>query len=105
MIIDPDAGAENLEGDNTYPYYSSIIEKKLFPIGYYLPDGYHICCDKEGYTYMLGEYCYLRGKNLKQGIENIINGWKFLLQLDEDNAKWSDSEGSYIEPDKYEFSE
>lgn len=54
---------------------------------------------------MLGEYCYLRGKNLKQGIENIINGWKFLLQLDEDNAKWSDSEGSYIEPDKYEFSE
>lgn len=79
---------EDLEGDNYIPYYQSIIGRKLYPLGAYLPDGYYICCDVDGRVYMIGEYCYYRGKNLYEGVENILLGWNNCLQLDEDTGKW-----------------
>lgn len=86
-----------LNGDNTFPYYQSIIGKKLFPIGGYYPDGYNICCDADGRVYMIGEYCYYRGKNLYEGIENILLGWENCFQLDEKTGKWWNDDAEYVE--------
>lgn len=97
FYIFPAMDMEDLQGDNDYPYYQSILGKKLYPIGLYIPDGYYFCCDKDGRVYMLGEYCYYRGKNLYEGIENILLGWANTLQLDEDTGKWWNEDAEYVE--------
>lgn len=88
---------EDLTGDNDYPYYQGIIGKKLYPIGLYIPDGYYICCDVDGRVYKIGEYCFYVGKNLYEGIENIIlMNTLQSLQLDEDTGKWWNMDGDYV---------
>jgi hypothetical protein len=77
LLIGPEMEEEDLVGDNDYPYYQSIIGKKLYPLGLYMPDGYYICCDADGRVYMIGEYCYYWGNNLYEGIERILlNSWR-----------------------------
>ena len=94
----PSMEKEDLTGDNFYPYYSKLIDKKLFPLGGYLPDSYYICCDNDGRVYMIGEYCYFWGNNLIEGIDRILRGnWRNSLQLDEDTGKWWNDDAEYVE--------
>ncbi|MBK8445025.1 MAG: SUKH-3 domain-containing protein [Sphingobacteriales bacterium] len=98
LILYPELGESELTGDNTYPYYQSIIGRKLYPLGLYLPDGYYVCCDAEGRVYKIGEYCFYVGKNLYEGIENILFMNTLLsLQLDEDTGKWWNMDAQYVE--------
>ncbi len=97
VIIDSDAGAGNLEEDKVYPYYSGLIKRKLFPLGYILPDGYHICCDADGRVYQISEYCFYVGKGIKEGITNIlVMNTLQSLQLDEDTGNWWNIQGVYV---------
>lgn len=88
-----------LEGDNNFPFYQSILRKKLYPIGAYDGgSGYDVCCDADGRVYKIGEYCFYVGKNLYEGIENILlmNTLKS-LQLDEDTGQWWGRNGQHEE--------
>jgi hypothetical protein len=96
LYLDASIPKEKLSGDNYIPYYQNILKKKLFPIGLYVPDSYDICCDADGRVYMIGEYCYYRGKNLYEGIENILLGWDNCLQLDEETGKWWNEDTEYV---------
>ena len=98
FVITPETSLEELEGDNYIPYYSGIINKKLFPIGATdSGNSYDICCDAEGRVYKIGEYCFCVGKNIYEGIENILlmNTLKS-LQLDEDTGKWWNMDAKYV---------
>jgi hypothetical protein len=87
-----------LDDNEDYPYYQTIIGRKLYPIGAYNGDSYYICCDEHGRVYMIGEYCSYRGNSLHEGIENILlSNWKNSLQLDEESGKWWNREGEYTE--------
>jgi len=96
LYIFSDVEKEFLSGENDYPYYQNIIGRKLFPLGVYLPDAYNVCCDADGRVYKIGEYCYSVGKDLYEGIENIIlmNTLKS-LQLEEKTGKWWNMNGEY----------
>lgn len=94
----PNVPQKILIGDNEYPYYQSIIGRKLYPLGLYLPDGYYICCDADGRVYMIGEYCYYWGNSLYEGIERILlNNWRNSLQLDEKTSKWWNDYAEYVD--------
>ncbi|MDX8572670.1 SUKH-3 domain-containing protein [Elizabethkingia sp. HX QKY] len=98
FFLVPETDFELLEGDTYIPYYSSIIGKKLFPIGAIdSGNGYDICCDFDGRVYKIGEYCFYVGGDLYEGIENILlmNTLKS-LQLDEDTGKWWNMDGEYV---------
>ncbi|MCT3899932.1 SUKH-3 domain-containing protein [Elizabethkingia anophelis] len=97
FFLYPEMDKGELKGDNYYPYYQSVINNKLYPIGAYLPDGYYICCDADGRVYKIGEYCFYVGGDLYEGIENILlmNTLKS-LQLDEDTGKWWNMDGEYV---------
>ena len=98
FYISPSMPKEYLIGDNDYPYYQSLIERKLYPIGAYDGNGYYICCDAEGRVYKIGEYCFCVGKNLYEGIENILlMNTLQSLQLDEDTGKWWNMKAEYVE--------
>lgn len=94
----PETEIDLLEGDNYIPYYSSIIGKKLFPIGATdSGNGYDICCDVDGRMYKIGEYCFYIGKNLHEGIENILlMNTLNSLQLDDETGKWWNMKGDYV---------
>jgi hypothetical protein len=94
----PEMSKEDLEGDNYYPYYESVVGRKLYPVGAYLPDGFYICCDVDGRVYMIGEYCYYWGKNIYEGLDRILlNNWRNSLQLDEDTGKWWNDNTEYVD--------
>lgn len=97
LDTNPETPEHLLKGDNYHPYYSSILNKKLYPLGWYYPNNYLICCDVDGRVYMIGENCYYKGKNLYEGIENIflMNTLKS-LQLDDDTGKWWNMQGEYV---------
>lgn len=96
--IYPEQDKEDLGGDSVYAYYESLLGRKLYPIGVYLPDGYHICCDFDGRVYKIGEYCFYVGKNLYEGIENILlMNTIQSFQLDEDTRKWWNRDGKHVE--------
>lgn len=99
FFIYPEMDLEYLQNeDEDYGYYSSIIERKLFPIGLYMPDRYYICCDSDGRVYKIGEYCFYVGSNIYEGIENILlTNTLASLQLDEDTGKWWNMDGQYVE--------
>lgn len=98
FFLFPETNIEELEGDNYIPYYSSILKKKLYPFGATdSGNGYEICCDTEGKVYKIGEYCFCVGKNLYEGIENILlMNTLQSLQLDEDTGKWWNMKGEYV---------
>ncbi|OPC01940.1 hypothetical protein BAS10_18530 [Elizabethkingia meningoseptica] len=98
FFLVPETDSELLEGDNYIPYYTSIIREKLFPIGATdSGNGYDICCDAEGRVYKIGEYCFYVGKDLYEGIENILlMNTLNSLQLDEDTGKWWNMDGKYV---------
>ncbi|MBL7789580.1 MAG: SUKH-3 domain-containing protein [Chitinophagales bacterium] len=97
LYLDASIPKEKLEGDHYIPYYQSIIKRTFFPIGLYLPDSYDICCDVDGRVYKIGEYCFYVGKNLYEGIENILlMNTLQSLQLDEDTGKWWNMKGEYV---------
>ena len=95
--FNPDISKGEYEDDGNIDYYSSILQKELYCLGYYTPDAYDICCDAGGRVYMLGEYCYYRGNSIYEGIENILLGWDNTLQLDEDTGKWWNMDAEYVE--------
>jgi hypothetical protein len=96
--INPKHGeGEYEEEESDYSYYSSLIKRKLFPMGFFLPDHYNICCDAEGRVYMIGEYGYCRGKTLYEGFDNILLGnWAKFFKLDEDTGQWWNRDGEYV---------
>jgi hypothetical protein len=97
LELNPEMIENLLTGDNHYPYYASLLKKKLFPIGFYMPINYFVACDAQERVYMIGDYCYYKGKNLYEGIENILlmNTLKS-LQLDEDTGKWWNMNGDEV---------
>ncbi|MFN8315209.1 MAG: SUKH-3 domain-containing protein [Chitinophagales bacterium] len=96
IVLFPQLSKNFLNGDNEYPYYSSVIGRKLFPLGAYVPDGYYICCDSDGRVYKIGEYCYYVGKNIYEGVENILlMNTLSSYQLDQDTGKWWNIRGEY----------
>jgi hypothetical protein len=97
--INPERGkGEYEEEESDYSYYSDIIKKKLFPLGFFMPAVYHICCDADGRVYMLGEYCYCRGKNLYEGIQNILlSDWSDCFEFREDTGVWQSKKGDFKE--------
>jgi hypothetical protein len=97
LEFDPMLGDGHYDSDGDFTYYISLLKKQIYCIGYYSPDGYYICCDADGRVYMIGEYCYYRGKNLSEGIENILLGWDNCLQLDEDTGKWWNEHTQYVD--------
>ena len=98
LHIFSDVEQEFLKGEQDYPYYQGIIGKRLYPLGVYLPDAYNVCCDADGRVYKIGEYCFSVGKNLYEGIENILlMNTLQSLQLDEDTGKWWNMEAEYVE--------
>jgi hypothetical protein len=96
--INPEHGNGEYEDEESkYSFYSEIIKKKLFPLGFFLPAVYHICCDAEGRVYMLGEYCYCRAKNLYEGMQSVIlSDWSKSFELDEDTGEWWNRDGEYV---------
>jgi hypothetical protein len=98
LEIKPEYGKNEYdEEDGDYSYYSGIIKKKLFPIGFFFPVHFHIGCDAEGRVYILGDACSCRGKNLYEGFDAIILGnWSKSLQLDEDTGQWWNRDGEYV---------
>lgn len=95
--INPMIGKGHYDSDGDFTYYSSILGKQIFNLGYFKPDGYYICCDVDGRVYKIGEYCFCVGGDLYEGIENILlmNTLKS-LQLDEDTGKWWNMDGEYV---------
>jgi SUKH-3 immunity protein len=97
LEINPDLGKYESDSNGFYPYYSSLLKTKLFPLGYFRPDSYHICCDLSGRIYKIGEYCFYVGANVYIGIENILTmNTRQSLQLDEDTGKWWGMDASYV---------
>lgn len=93
----PMIGDGHYDSDGDFTYYSSILGKEIYNLGYYSPDGYYICCDAKDRVYKIGEYCFYVGKNLHEGIENILlMNTLQSLQLDEDTGKWWNMEGKYV---------
>jgi hypothetical protein len=94
-IIPELAEPEYLE-DGLYPYYASLVKKPLFSIGYESSSSL-ICCDNEERVYMIHDGIYFRGRNLYEGITNIMRSdWEFSLTLDEDTGKWWNRSGEYV---------
>lgn len=96
--FDPMKGHQHYNADGDFTYYSSLLKKQVYCLGYYSPDGYYICCDADGRVYKIGEYCYCVGKNLYEGIENILlMNTLVSLQLDEETGKWWNMKGEYVD--------
>lgn len=91
FIIEPSqARYDNSDEDGDFFYYSRLLNKDLYCLGYFIHDGYYIGCDDEGKTYMLGDYCFLRGESLEEGIENLLtDNWDTSKQFDEDRKTWN----------------
>ncbi len=98
VSTDPREGKYQAGMGDTFPYYEKLLRQRLFCLGAYYPGSYFIACDGAGRVYTFDDYCYYMGKNLYKGIENILlMNNRGSLQLDEDNGKWMDDYGNYVE--------
>jgi len=71
-------------------YQSSVINKKLYTVGYLKPDHYMVYMDDESKVYLVGDYYFLMGNTLKEGIENILDdNWDESLEWDPNNKTWN----------------
>jgi hypothetical protein len=96
LLISPEEGKYEYEADGFYTYYNELLKTRLFPLGLFSPT-YNVCCDETGRIFLIGEYCCYRGKNLHEGIENIMRSdWGDSLDLDEETVKWRNRAGEYV---------
>lgn len=98
-------GINGVTGD-----YSEFFNRKLYPIGYFLPESYDVSIDERGYVYLIGEYCYCCGNEIFKGIENIIRMDSFnSLELDpneENDEVWLEYENGknkIVDIESYNF--
>lgn len=98
FIIQPETPEKELVGDHVIPYYSGLLNTKLFPLGGVdSGGGYEICCDSNENCYMLGEYCFFVGSDIITGIDRVLDGdSREYLQLDEDNLDWYNMLGEKV---------
>lgn len=80
-----------------YKYYGELIGKKLYPIGFYDPEGYYISCDEDCRVYLIGEYCFFAGNSLHEAFDQLLRLDKTpIMRLDEYDVKWF-KDGEYLE--------
>lgn len=77
------------EDEKDYQYYYELFGKTIYPFAKFDEDGYRIACDNEGKVYMIGDYYFIIGNNLQEGVENLImDNWEDVLEFDEAEKKW-----------------
>lgn len=79
-----EVSAEEIINEAQYEF-----NKKLFPLGYLHPDHYSVYIDSDEKVYLIGDYYFIIGNSLKEGIENIIeDNWTNSLEWDSIEKKW-----------------
>ena len=83
-----EAEAES-ESDGRLFYYSQLLEKTIYPVGYVPNESLILCLDTTGKTYMAGDNLYLVGTSFVDGVSNILLGIRGKI-FHEDELRWMD---------------
>jgi hypothetical protein len=96
LEMNPNCSKQEYDDGGFYHYFMGLLGQPLYAIGYCTED-YELCCDAAGRVYVMDEQLCYRGKNLREGIENVMrSNWKDSLVLDEDNIKWWNDSGEHV---------
>jgi hypothetical protein len=103
LTINPQEGREEYK-DGYFEIFHEDTGIELFGFGYYEPDGYDVAADVNGRVYMIGDMALYRGKNLIEGIENILMlQWNKCLKQELDTDKWWNDHGEYVDFENFDL--
>ncbi|GAA4039495.1 hypothetical protein GCM10022409_26470 [Hymenobacter glaciei] len=77
------------EIDGRLHYYSQLLKRTIYPIGYVPNESLMLCLDSTGKTYMAGDNLYLVGTSFVDGVSNILLGIRGKI-FHEDDLRWMD---------------
>ena len=82
--------AESESGvDGRLYYYSQLLGRTIYTIGYVPNESLMLCLDSTGKTYMAGDNLYLVGTSFIDGVSNVLLGIRGKI-FHEDELRWMD---------------
>jgi hypothetical protein len=89
ILLDPSYAEGESREDGTLPYYASLLQQPLYPLGHIPAESLLLCIDLTGAMCMAGDYLYRVGRSFAEGVSNILLGVKG-EEFNERTRSWDD---------------
>lgn len=85
--FDPSWAEQESSEDGKLKYYSDLLNKTLYPLGYISNESLFLCIDLKENIYMAGDNLYWMGESFVNGVSNILLGIAG-KSLNEESNEW-----------------